>query len=75
MTAETLETNEVTTNGAEPSRSLRVRLVSVAVQLEVVADDGETLHPIETQAVRVPASEWGNWHLDAALAQLQEQIR
>jgi hypothetical protein len=60
-------------NGAEPRR-LRVRLVSVVVQLEVVADDGDTLHPVETQGVRVPASEWHNWHLDMALAQLQEQI-
>lgn len=64
---------EAKPNGEQPRR-LQVRLVSVVVQLEVVADDGETLHPVETQGVRVPASEWGKWHLDVALAQLQEQI-
>ena len=59
----------------ETPRRLRIRPVAVVVQLEVVADDGETLHPVETQAVRIAASEWPNWHLDIALAQLQEQLR
>lgn len=63
-----------TGNGARPRR-LVARLVSVAVQLDVVADDGETLHPVETQAIRIPASEWPNFHIDVALAQLQEQLR
>lgn len=57
-----------------PAR-LRLRPISVTVQLEVVADDGENLHPVETQAVRIAASEWPNWHLDVALAQLQGQLR
>jgi hypothetical protein len=73
MSAPILDVDE-TGNGPGPRR-LRVRLVSVTVQLEVVADDGDTLHPIETQPVRIPASDWPNYHTDIALAQLQEQIR
>lgn len=71
MSEPALETHP---NGDEPRR-LRVRLVTVAVHLEVVADDGEHLHPVETQTIRIAASEWPNWHLDVALAQLQEQLR
>jgi hypothetical protein len=66
---------EDTGNGAEPPRRLRARLVSVTVQLEVVADDGDTLHPVELQPTRIPAADWPLWHADVALAQIQEQLR
>jgi hypothetical protein len=76
MSTPILDVNEPTGNGSDSRLSrLRARLVSVAVQLEVVADDGETLHPVETQAIRIPISDWSNWDLDVALAQIQEQLR
>jgi hypothetical protein len=53
---------------------MRVRLVSVTVQLEVVADDGTLLHPIETQPVRVAASAWPEWSVADAVDQIQEQV-
>jgi len=53
---------------------LRARLVGVVVSLEVVADDGEVLHPIELQPVRVPASEWSGFDVNEALAQVQTQL-
>jgi hypothetical protein len=52
----------------------RVRLVSVTVQLEVVADDGEILHPVEVQPFRVAAADWPGWSMDDALAELQGQV-
>lgn len=57
----------------EPPR-MRARLVAVVVSLEVVADDGVTLHTIELQPIRVPATEWSQFSLDVALAQLQAQL-
>ncbi len=70
-----LDIEEVASNGDQsPARKLRARLVSVTVGLEVVADDGETLHPMELQSARIPASDWRNWNVDAALAQVQAQL-
>jgi hypothetical protein len=57
-----------------PTPKLRVRLVSITVQVEAVADDGTTLHPIETQPVRIPISAWSSWHPDLALAELQSRL-
>lgn len=57
----------------QPARQ-RVRLVSVTVALDVVADDGEILHPIPTQPIRIAASEWRAFSLDVVLGQLQAQI-
>jgi hypothetical protein len=59
---------------SDDQAALRVRLVSVTIQLEVVADDGSTLHPIETQPVRIPAAAWPNWSILDAVDQLQEQV-
>ena len=57
-----------------PTPKLRARLVAVTVQIEAVADDGETLHPIETQPLRIPISAWGNFHPDVALAEIQARL-
>jgi hypothetical protein len=57
----------------EPPR-MRARLVGVVVSLEVVADDGVMLHPIDLQPIRVPANEWSGFSLDVALAQIQAQL-
>jgi hypothetical protein len=64
-------------NGAEPPPPpprLRARLIAVQLGLEIVADDGTTLHPVETRTIRIPASEWPAWDLEVALAQVQAQI-
>ncbi len=62
----------------EPDKSppprRRIRLVGVIVQLEVVADDGTTLHPVEVQPFRVAATDWPTWSIDDALVDLQEQV-
>lgn len=60
-------------NDLAPPR-LRARAIAVTFTVEVVADDGEQLHPIETRPMRLPASDWQHWHLDIALAQIQEQL-
>jgi len=36
----------------------RLRLVSVTVLAEFVADDGETLTPVTVEPVKVPAADW-----------------
>lgn len=53
---------------------MRARLVGVVLQLEVVADDGTTLHPIELQPMRVAAADWPGFALEDALAQIQAQL-
>lgn len=53
---------------------MKARLVSITVALEVVADDGETLHLVETQPVRLTATGWEHWHPGPLLAQVQEQL-
>jgi hypothetical protein len=75
MTVPILDVEETNENGTTPGRRLAARLVSVTLQLEVVADDGETLHPIETKPIRIPAGDWPNFRTDVALAQIQEQLR
>lgn len=71
MTTATKDTTN--SNGTEPRR-LRARLVSITVALEVVADDGETLHLVDTQPVRLPANGWDGFHPSAALAEVQAQL-
>jgi hypothetical protein len=65
----------VETNGQADVKKMKARLVSVTVALEVVADDGETLHPVETQPMRFSASEWPAFHVDLAMTQIQESMR
>lgn len=46
----------------------------MTVVLEAVADDGETLRPIDTKPIRVPAVDWSRFSLDVIVGQLQAQI-
>lgn len=55
-------------------RAKRVRLVSAAVQLNVVIDDEITLRPLQVQPVSVAAADWPLFDLDAHLAELQRQV-
>lgn len=50
-----------------------VRLVAFALQLELVADDGETLAPLDVAPVRYPAAAWPP-DLHALIDQVQRQI-
>lgn len=52
---------------------MRVRLVAAVVHLELVADDGEVLRPLEVGAVRVPAAEWPP-DLDRLIGGVQRQL-
>ena len=56
-------------------KKMKARLVAVTVLLEVVADDGDQLHPVETQPLRFSASEWPAFHVELAMAQIQESMR
>jgi hypothetical protein len=51
----------------------RARLVAVTVHLTAVADDGETLHPLQLEPLVVPAAAWPP-DLDAVLAGVQRQL-
>lgn len=51
----------------------RVRPVSVTVQIDAVIDDGDTLTPIRSRPVTIPARDWDAFSLDTAIAQMQEQ--
>jgi hypothetical protein len=51
----------------------RVRLVAATVHLTAVADDGETLHPLQLEPLVVPAAAWPP-DLDAVLAGVQRQL-
>lgn len=51
----------------------RVRLVAAVVHLELVADDGEMLRPLEVGALRVPAGEWPP-DLDRVIRGIQRQL-
>jgi hypothetical protein len=53
--------------------SRRVRLVGATVHLTAVADDGETLHPLQLEPLGVPAAAWPP-DLDAVLADVQRQL-
>jgi hypothetical protein len=65
-------------NGTEVATLLsdcpKARLVSVTVQLNVVADDGATLHPLQIAPVNVTAADWPTFMLDAQLADVQRQL-
>ncbi len=53
---------------------MRVRLVSVTVQLQLVADDGTHLTPVQAPPVTVVAADWDTWDLAAHIAELERQI-
>jgi hypothetical protein len=59
---------------AEAPRALKARLVSVTLQLEVVADDGDVLHPLNLAPVKVRSAEWPTFDLNAQLADVQRQL-
>lgn len=71
---------DVNPNGTDTEVVLKVpespkaRLVSVTVQLNVVADDGDTLHPLQIAPVNVTAADWPTFVLDAQLADVQRQL-
>lgn len=56
----------------EPA-AIRLRLVAVHVQLDVVADDGVDLEPVQTPSVTVPAKAWPP-DLDAIMAQFAQRF-
>jgi hypothetical protein len=51
-----------------------VRLVSAAVQLNVVIDDEITLRPLQVQPISIAAGDWPLFDLDAHLGELQRQV-
>lgn len=68
-------------NGTEPREDatpakprLWARLVAVSLQLEVVADDGTTLHPVGMQPIRVAAADWANFDLAQKVAEVEREI-
>jgi hypothetical protein len=69
---------EVSANGGDPvaeqSTSLRARLVSVTVQLNLVTDDGTNLDPIPVQPIQVRAVDWPQFDLGLQLADVQRQL-
>lgn len=55
----------------------RLRVVSIVVQIEAFADDGETLSPLSIQPLRIPVAEWRRFvdeGFDAAIRDLQVRI-
>jgi hypothetical protein len=58
----------------ETPRALKARLVSVTLQLEIVADDGDMLHPLNLAPVKVRSAEWPTFTLEAQLADVQRQL-
>lgn len=75
-----LAVSEATPNGNgvredEPTKPrLWARLVAVSVQLELVADDGTTLHPIGVQPIRVAAADWEGFDLAQKIAEVEHEI-
>lgn len=69
---------DVNPNGATEVAALsdppKARLVSVTVQLNAVADDGTTLHPLQIAPVNVTAADWPEFVLDGQLADVQRQL-
>jgi hypothetical protein len=70
---------DVNPNGTDTERATappapKARLVSVTVQLNVVADDGDVLHPLQIAPVNVAAAEWPTFLLDGQLADVQRQL-
>jgi hypothetical protein len=74
MSAIDVNPNGVDTEVPAPPRAPRARLVTATVQLQVVADDGTTLHPLQIAPIQVAASEWPTFNLDAQLADVQRQL-
>lgn len=55
----------------------RIRAIQFIVQPVLVVDDGESLVPLSVEPITIPAARWSEFvehGLDAALAQLQEQV-
>lgn len=71
--ASTFDVDEVEVNGLRGFEP-RVRLVSVVVQLNLVADDGNVLEPLNVQPIQVPAKEWPNWDVARVIAEAQNQL-
>jgi hypothetical protein len=75
-----MSVTEVNPNGAETEEAphlgsaSRARLVSVTVQLQVVADDGSTLHPLQVAPISVSAGDWPTFDVDAQMADVQRQL-
>lgn len=72
---------ELQANGERPAlekdehvRGPRVRLIAVTLQLQVVADDGDTLNPLQVQPITVVAKDWETFSLEAQVADLQRQL-
>lgn len=70
---------DVNPNGTDTQKAAlpeppRARLVSVTVQINAVADDGDVLHPLQIAPVNVAASEWPAFVLEAQLADVQRQL-
>lgn len=60
---------------ADAPSAPRVRVVSVTVQLQVVADDGGPyLEPLVVQPITVKATDWAKFDLDTEIADLQRQL-
>lgn len=61
-------------DGPSAKPRLWARLVAVSVQLEVVADDGTTLHPVGVQPIRVAAADWPKFDLAQKVAEVEREI-
>lgn len=74
MSAIDVNPNGTDTERATMPQSPKARLVSVTVQINAVADDGDVLHPLQIAPVNVAAGEWPSFVLDAQLADVQRQL-
>lgn len=54
---------------------LTARLVTVEIHLDVVADDGVTLWPVQVPPRRINAADWPAFDLDRVLAQITAELR
>ena len=54
----------------------RLRLLRVTVKAEFVADDGETLEPVEVESLEVAGHEWADYPatFEAARLALEAQL-
>lgn len=70
------ENTATSPNGGAPAEAptVRARLVSVTVQLNLVADDGATLDPIAVQPIQVRALEWASFRIEDQIADVQRQL-
>jgi hypothetical protein len=71
---------EASSNGGTPTQvaveppRLQARLVSIQVALQVVGDDGETLHPLRVEPIQVSAGDWPAFDVARQLADVQRQL-